>query len=225
MCYQGACILFSVGFWFAIPTFGRPPLLTPHAPLPTHRPLSYRNPQAIAHVLSVLTSTGKADKLKGFELVKAVHLDHQWVRGCVNCAVAHMIVFGGWTMWRDMLLQAMVYPSVYIIWPKKMKWNQTFVGDKVLLLRMVIEAFWGAGHPETWPTWSNCTLCRKGLEWYRLVSVKPCSSSWRFYKWSAPCLYKGRVVWGCVFDNASQPLLLFPLKNVHPRAHQFWKGF
>ena len=77
MCYQGACILFSVGFWFAIPTFGRPPLLTPHAPLPTHRPLSYRNPQAIAHVLSVLTSTGKADKLKGFELVKAVHLDHQ----------------------------------------------------------------------------------------------------------------------------------------------------
>jgi len=35
-----------------------------------------KNPKAKAHVLEALTKVGKADRLKGFEMVRAVHLDH-----------------------------------------------------------------------------------------------------------------------------------------------------
>lgn len=34
------------------------------------------DPRATAHVLAELVATGKAEKLKGFELIKAVHLEH-----------------------------------------------------------------------------------------------------------------------------------------------------
>lgn len=38
-----------------------------------------KDPKALEHVIATLNATGKADKLKGYELIKAIHLEPTWV--------------------------------------------------------------------------------------------------------------------------------------------------